>query len=77
MKERRGGAERRVPGVPGAETIEREGQRVMAVRGRSDGLLRATLLEARAGVWKGFGKGLLGVRQGTGGGRALSVAFHA
>lgn len=40
MKVRGGGAERRFPQLRGAETIEREGQRVMAVRGRSDGLLQ-------------------------------------
>lgn len=73
----RGGAERRFPGVRSGETTEREGQRVMAVRGRSDRLLQSTLLEARAGVWRLFGRGLLSVHQGPGTDRALSVAFHA
>lgn len=45
-----GGAWRRFPQERGGETIEREGQRVMAVRGRSDLLLQTTLLAARAGV---------------------------
>lgn len=36
MKEFRGEAKWRVPKEPRGETIERKGQRVMAVRGRSD-----------------------------------------
>lgn len=53
MKERRGGDERRFPVVHWAETIEREGQRVMAVRGRSEGLLRTTLLGGASWVVEG------------------------
>lgn len=41
----------------------------MAVRGRGDGLLRATPPEARAGLSRGSG--------GSGGGRASSAAFRA
>lgn len=77
MKELGGEAKWRVPKEPRGETIERKGQRVMAVRGRSERLLQTTLLDARAGVWSGFGRRLLGVRQGPGAERTLSVTFHA
>lgn len=54
-----GGAERLFPQVQRGDTIEREGQRVMAVRGRSERLLSATLLEASWAV--------NGVREGVSG----------
>jgi hypothetical protein len=35
----------------------------MAVRGRSDRVPQTLLLEARAGVWRGFARGLLGAQK--------------
>lgn len=72
MKELGGGAERRFPRVQRGETIEREGQRVMAVRGGVTGLFKPASWGVEWVRW-----GLLGVRQGPGADRALSVAFHA
>lgn len=57
MDELGGGAELRFPGLQRGETIEREGQRVMAVRGWSDGLSQTALLEEQVGVWRAFGRG--------------------
>lgn len=48
----------------------------MAVRGRSDGFFQTVLLQARPGVRRAFGRGLLGFQQGPGTDRALSVVFH-
>lgn len=48
----------------------------MAVRGRGDGLLRATPREARAGLSRRSGGGFW-APGGSGGGRALSAAFGA
>lgn len=77
MKERGGGAERHFPQVCGAETIERKGQRVMAVRGRSDGLLQTTPPEARARVWRVFGRGFWASYKGREGeGLCLWPSMH-
>lgn len=52
-----GGAERRFPQTRRGETIEREGRRAMRVRRWGAGFPQTSRLEARAGVWRGFGRG--------------------
>lgn len=64
------------PPTTGGETIERRGQRVMAVRG-GQRFLRARCGRHEAGVAREFGRGLLDVQRGPGAGKALSVSFHA